>query len=505
MRAPARGAIAAALLLALPVWAQSESPLRVQARLGSSLTISDQIDRLPGGGDDGGAVLSITPGVTVSSRSAQLKARLDYGLNLLAPWRLERNPRSVQQSLNASLGYQPTDSGLGLSASASIAQQQQSAFGVQRASTGALSLSPRNQAEVYRIDLAPSFQARLGRLASLSLVHRVGATNTRDSLVGDSTTSASSLQLGSPSRGLLSWDLRLENSETRPKASRKAETQSARLGLRWVPDIDWELGISAGRERSSLHTTGQRESGELYGANVNWRPGPRTRLELAGDRRVFGNTYRFGFDHRFARANIRASESRNLTQPGVVGASSARTYFDLLFAQLAAVEPDPALRELLVLAQLQQLGIRPDAIATAGAIAGRPSLTRMSMLAGSWQSQRSTLSFTASRSRSKRFGDAGDGPADDFSNSGLIDTTGLSLGLAYRLSPLDGLNLSLNWQRNDGDRAELRTLLKTVSLAWSTRLGPRQQFSASLRHSAFDSQLEPYDENALVLSFQHQF
>lgn len=504
MRAPAKGAVAAALLLALPAWAQS-LPVRVQARLDSSLTVSDQIDRLPGGGADGGAVLSVTPGVSLAARGAQLDARADYGLNLLVPWRLARDPQQFQHNLNARAGFRPADSGFSLTGSASISQQQQSAFGVQRASTGAISLNPRNQAEVYRLDLGPSYEARLGSLAALTVSHRLGLSNTKDSVVGDSQNRSTSVVLGSPTRGPLNWDLRLEHSETRPKAGRATDIESARIGARWVPDIDWELGLSAGRERSNLQTTGQRESGEVYGARVGWRPGPRTRLEIAGDRRVFGNTYTLGFDHRFARANIRLNESRNLSQPGVVGASSGRTYYELLFAQLASVEPDPALRDLLVLAQLQQQGLRPDAIATTGAIVGRSSLTRMSMAAGSYQTRRSTWSFTASRSRSSRLGLANDGPADDFSNTGLLETTGASLAVAYRLAPLDSLNLSLTWQRNRGDRVALQTSFKTASLAWSTRLAPRQQVSVSFRHSVFDSLLEPYDENALVLSFQHQF
>ncbi len=505
MRAPASALLAVALMPALPAWSQSEPPVRVQARLGSSLTISDQIDVRPDRSADRGAVLSLTPGVTVSARGAQLKGRLDYGLNLLAPWRVERDPQRVQHSLNANMAWQPRGTGFALAATASIAQQQQSAFGVQRSSTGAISLSDENRAEVYRVDLSPSFQTRLGPFAALTLSHRVGVSNTKDSLVGDAVTRGSSIRLGSPDRGLLNWTLGLEDSETRPKGNRRSETQTARLSLNWIPDSDWELGVSGGRERSSLSTAGQLRSGAIYGASLRWRPGPRTRLDLGADHRVFGNTYNLSLDHRFARSSIRISQTRGVTEPGLIGLGSSRTYYDLLFAQLAAVEPDPALRELLVLAQLQQLGLPRDALATAGSIAGRPTLTQSSLAAATWQTQRSTWTLTGSRSRSTRLGAATDGPDDDFRNSSLIDTTGFTLGVAYRLNPLDSVNLSFNWQRNAGDREELRTRLRTWQLAWSTRLGPRQQFSASLRHSAFASLSFPYDENALVLSYQQQF
>lgn len=503
MRVPASRALVLTLLAAGSAWAQAEAPLRLQARLGAGLTVSDQIDVLPGG-SDGGAVFTLSPGFRLSTGGAQLRGHFDYGLDLLAPWRIERRPDEVQQTLRAGLEFRPQDSGFSLSSDARIGQQVQSAFGAQRGSDGSLSTSRDNRAEVYGLSVAPSFKMRLGSLAELSLSHRVAATNTKGSAVGDSIARSSGLQLAPTERGSLGWALRLSSSETRPKQSRRTRTHSAQASLRWSPDIDWELGVGAGRERSNLRGSTD-ETGTTYSAQLSWRPGPRTRLAVSGDQRVFARTYNLSFDHRFSRATLRASESRMLTEPGVVGSGAARTFYDLLFAQLASVEPDPTLREALVLSQLQQLGLSPDAVATSGFISGRPSLTRQSLIAGTWKASRSVWSLTASRSRSQRFGGPLDGLIDDFSTSSLLDTLGATFNMSYRLTPAAGLNFGLRWQRNDGDRASLRTELRSATLGWSSQLGPRQQVGVNLRHSVFDSLIRPYDENALVLSFQHQF
>lgn len=508
MRAPASGWLALALLGAGPCLGQTDAPWRLQARVGASLTVSDQIALLPGGGSDRGAVFSLTPGVSMATQGAQLSAKLSYDLGLHAPWRVERSPQRLQHTLRADLNYRPADTGLGLTVQGSIGQQQQSTFGVQRPLGSVASpVSPfaENSAEVYSLSATPTFQARLGNLAQLVLSHRLGATNTKGSVTGDAITRASSAQLSSAQRGLLGWSLLLSDSESRPKQARVTRSQIARGSLSWRPDIDWDLGVSAGAERSDLRTAaGSAKNGAIYGANLGWRPTPRTRLSLVGDHRVDANTYNLSLDHRFSRSSIRVSESRSLNQPGVVGAASTSTYYELLFAQLAATEPDPLRREALVLAQLQQLGLSRDTVVSNGFIAGGASLSRQSLIAGSWQIQRSSWSLNATRSRSTRLG-AATNVNDDFATSTVLESLGAGLSVAYRLNPVASLNLGLQWQRNDGDRAELRNELRSLMLGWTTRLGLRQQLSLNLRHSNFDSPTRPYDENAIVLSYLHTF
>lgn len=482
-------------------WGQAASPFRMQGRLGTSLVISDNL--ATGAARDRGALLSVSPGLNMSTRGAQVQGNLDYALTAIAPWRVNDRPDGLQHSLSASLRVAPRESGFSLNAQAGIGRQSQSAFGVQRPGGSGASNTLQNQAEVYSLGLVPSWQTRLGSLATLTLTHRVNATNTRDSLVGDSLTQDNSVLLSGVRRGALGWGLRIADTRNKPRVGRDTRTESAVANLSWQPDVDWQFGLNGGYERSNLQDQ-QTRDGATYGASASWRPTPRTSLLASTDRRVFGDTHSLSLEHRFTRATLRISESRNISAPGVVGSIGARTHYELLFAQLAAIEPDPDLRDALVRAQLQAQGLDPNGIATNGFISSRPSLTSQRQLSGTWQTVRSTWSLSASRSVSTRFGTALDG-FDDFADSSRLTSSAASLSASYRLTPVAGLSAVLQWQRNEGDRADQRTELQSATLSWNTRLGQRQQLSAALRHSNFDSLQQPYEENALVLTFNQQF
>lgn len=506
MRAPADRLAIALLAVAASgaVQAQgsaSSAPLRVQGQLGSSVVVSDDLSA--SAGRDRGVLLMLSPGLQLTARGPQLQASVDYSLNAIRGLRVNEQPDELQHSLNARLRFGTGAPGFSLGAQAGIGRQALSAFGVQRPVGSGVTGFDQNQSEVYNLSVLPAWQMRLGEWATMTLSHRTSATNTKRSIVGDSVAQENSLALAQLNPGRLAWSFSVSDSSTRPRKARETRVQYGFLGLQWRPDVDWQLGVTGGYERSDLRQP-ERQSGATYGLNASWRPTPRTAISLNADDRVFGRTHALSLDHRFARASIRLSESRSLNAPGVTAAIGARTNYELLFAQMAAIEPDPVLRDLLVRAQLQQLGLSPDAIATNGFISSRPTLSRQSLIAGTWQTLRSTWSLSASRNRTTRFGAALDG-FDDLAGSSLLLTRGLVLSASYRLTPLSGLSAVLQLQRNSGDRPELATEMKSASLSWTSRLGERQQLSLTLRHTNFESLQQPYEENALVLTYNQQF
>ena len=136
--------------------------------------------------------------------------------------------------------------------------------------------------------------------------------------------------------------------------------------------------------------------------------------------------------------------------------------------------------------------------------AQRAALTQLTALSTTVQTQRSTWTLAASQSRSTSFSPTLDG-FDDFARSRLIRLRSLSLTGSYRLTPVSSASASWSLQRNEGDTAALRTELQSLVFTWSTRLARNQQLSLNARHTEFDSPLQPYDENAVVLSYQIQF
>lgn len=488
-----------------PAWGQGSPANLLRARLGATVLVSDNLGPTATGAADRGAVLTLTPGLSLARRSAQTQLNVDYGLSLLAPWRVADQPEHVQHSLTSRARFENAASGLAVDAQASISQQALSAFGVQRASGTARppTAGTENQRELFSANLSPKWTARVAGLALLQASHQWTSTNTRNSTLGDANAQLSSVALSSLSLGRLTLGARASRQRTQPKLSRRSAVDSASATIGWQPDIDWRISGNVGRERTDLRSV-QAESGTIYGLGVTWVPTPRTVVDVGADRRVFADTHRLTITHRLPRATISLSESRNLSEPGVLGSIGARTHYDLLFAQLASAEPDPLKRDLLVRQQLLVLGLDPNGIASNGTISQRAALTQLTALSTTVQTQRSTWTLAASQSRSTSFSPTLDG-FDDFARSRLIRLRSLSLTGSYRLTPVSSASASWSLQRNEGDTAALRTELQSLVFTWSTRLARNQQLSLNARHTEFDSPLQPYDENAVVLSYQIQF
>lgn len=475
----------------------------LQARISTSLYVSDNLASLAAT-QDRGALLTITPGVRLAVRQPELDAAVDYGLNLLVPWRIsDAPPDRVTHQLDARGRWHVDSAGVELIGQAGIRQQSLSAFGPQASLGIEQSARPLNQNEVYSVSIAPRWVLRLGAGSEFRVDHRTAASNTKGSVIGDVVAQESGLSIGSRDGVRLGWQARVSTVAQRPKAGPSSQTDRAILTAVWRPDTDWLLTSYAGRERSDLRRLGF-ESGPTYGLSATWSPSPRTMLRAAAEERVIGRTHSLVLSQRFRRATLSVSQTRGVSEPGVLGAVGSRTHYDLLFAQLALEEPDPVRRDLLVRQRLEQLGLNPNAQANNGLLSSRPTLTRQRVLAGTWVTPRSSWTLSATDSLNTRFAPTVD-VLDDFALSSQVRLRGLSVASTYRFSPTNSVGANLQWQRNEGDRASLATELRAATVTWSARLGARQQVNAMFRHAEFDSATRPYNENALMLSYLVQF
>ena len=95
--------------------------------------------------------------------------------------------------------------------------------------------------------------------------------------------------------------------------------------------------------------------------------------------------------------------------------------------------------------------------------------------------------------------------SSDLAQSSLVLQRGYSLSLSHRLTPLQTLSATLSQQQSRGDQISLATDLKSLTLNWNGRLGPRSTLQLGLRHSDFDSASRSYRENAVFATFVQQF
>ena len=94
--------------------------------------------------------------------------------------------------------------------------------------------------------------------------------------------------------------------------------------------------------------------------------------------------------------------------------------------------------------------------------------------------------------------------AGDLSKSSSVLQRGMSLNLAYRLTPISSVNISLLQQRSRGDLASQSTSVRSYSANLSSRFGRLTSVSAGVRHSSAEG-TAPYRENAILANLVQQF
>jgi uncharacterized protein (PEP-CTERM system associated) len=436
----------------------------------------------------------------LSTAGARLRGTLDYQLSGSIHARgTEAN--TTNNTLAARATSELIDRWLFLDASASIGQQAISAFGVQ---SGDTAIGTANRTEVRSLTLRPSVQGQVGGLARYELSYGRVQTWAGAGQVGDSTDETLTLTLRSARAGALGWDVLASSQRSDFSAGRTTAVDSLRAGLNYQIMPDWRANLSVGRERSDLVSADGKSQG-TWGVGVDWIPSDRTRLSLRRDKRFFGEAYSLNFDHRLPLTTIRLSSSRDLSTPsqGYRNAGSVAAY-DLLFANLAAVQPDPQLRHALVMQQLAALGLNPTSQVAMGFLTSGVTQVTRHELSLATRGVRTTFTLSLFRSDSRRV-DTALNLSDDFSQTDNIRMSGGSIAVAHRLTPQSSLSLSLSRQRNEGDLASQRTDLKTMQIQWTTQLSLRSNLLVGARRNEFDSDSAPYNESALFATYGIRF
>ena len=511
---PAVLLILSAVAVAQPVHAQTSgsSGLSVIPRISFTQTWTDNLQgngtgAIGGGGGgsaassnakDAALITNIAPGVSITSRVGRLRGTLDYALNGILYVKSEQK-NQVQHLLSAKGVAELIENKLFVDMQASISQQAASAFGRQTADS---TLSNANRNEVATLSVSPYLRGRLGGVATVDLRGNLVETNTKDSIIGDSRTTGGSLSINSIGNGPLGWYVTGTTQLSSFKAGTGHRMSSGSVGLRFKPDTDLRLGVSAGLERNDLQSTGDAGS-TTYGVNAQWTPSPRSTLVADWQKHNYGNSHTLSFDHRMARSAWHIADTQSVSLGTGNGAAGVRSNYDLLFLQYASQEPDPIKRDALVRGTLQALGLSANAVSTSGFISASPTLLRRREFSFSLQALRTTLTALLSQSNSQRLG-AATASADDFSQSTRIVQRSASLSAGHRLTPESTLTVSLSEQRSQGDLANQSTTLRSVLANWGSRLGSKTSVSLGARHSSFEG-LAPYSENALFATLIQQF
>jgi uncharacterized protein (PEP-CTERM system associated) len=205
--------------------------------------------------------------------------------------------------------------------------------------------------------------------------------------------------------------------------------------------------------------------------------------------------------HRFPLSSIRYTDVRDVALiPNQSSTIGLGTVYDQYFDQFASLIPDAAARAAYVTNLLNQAGIAPNAQAVSDYAAQRPRVQRRQQLSMVLYGSRNSLTFLAARNENEALTVFGQNTAIAGEASRIVQQ-GFTLSFLHRLTPLTGLNLlGTRYKSKSGLTDALDTTTTSYQIGVSTRLGAKTSGSLNVRHTNFDSDTNPYNENAIVAS-----
>lgn len=477
--------------------------LTVVPRIGLSETWTDNLALAPDGQRDRALITSVSPGISITNRTGWLRGVLDYQMDGLLYLKSDRSSR-VQNQLQARGNAELVPSRLFVDANANISQQTISAFG--QTSPGA-ELDNPNRTEVRTVTVSPYWRGMLSTLASFELRATGQMRDSSDggtgvsSASGDTKEGSVNLSLSGPQGRALNWGLQAYTRRIHyALTGLDNRSSSAVASLAWVPDVDWVLGITGGREKSDYLGD---DTSNVYGASLKWTPTPRTTLSGDWQRHSYGNSHNAVLEHRMTQLVLRLTSTQAVSTGS--DPSGQMTNYQLLDLQYSSIEPDAAKRDALVRSLLAALGLNPSAISSTGFLANTATLQRRNEAALAWTSPRMTLTLAANDNKSRALGTT-TSTTDDLALASNIHQRGVTLSVAYRFTPLSTGNLTYTRQHSSGDGSgNLSSGMSSLTATTTTRLGPRTDATLGLRHTRSDDQSLGYRETAVYAQMTQRF
>ena len=473
--------------------------LTIQPRLGLQETLTDNVAQ-SSTEKDAALVTQVSPGIRVESRAGRVRGTFDYALNGILYTKTNAKSQ-IQNSLAANGTAELIENSLYVDAQASVGQQAISAFGQQSANN---SLNNANRTEVGTVSVSPYWRGRLSNFASVEVRGNAMATNTKESVAGDSHTEGMSLRLNGLNAGQASWWASLSSQDSHFKLGNASSRNTvANLGLNYRPDVDFNLTVNGGPERNDYGGGSLRNSSN-YGASVTWTPSPRTKLLVDWQHHDYGDAHTFTFEHRRAHSLWRYSDVQSVTLGTPNGSAVGTTLFNLFYQQCIAVQPDPASCSTVVTDYLLARGLDPNMVLSSGFVASAPTMQRFQDLSISLDGQRTSLLFSLSQTATSLLNAAQAGGSGDLAQSSHVRQRGATVSVSHRLTPDSTLYGAFSVMQNRGDSSALSNDLRSITANWSAHLGRRLSLSLGARHTRFTG-TTGYSEKALTANLTQQF
>jgi uncharacterized protein (PEP-CTERM system associated) len=445
-------------------------------------------------------ITEIEPSIGWGVRNRWARLSIDYSINAIVYARAS-DLNDVQQSLRIGAGASDTASfelipnRLFLNVGGDISQRVEDPFG-QRPPSGNRTNANLEQVASYFIN--PYLVGNLGPLAQYRLDATHAASSEANSFEFNRwTNSVAASVFSAPSFRRLGWNI--TGSRTIDQFSDGRQTDQAALtaGVSYFVAPQLTLRASAGSDWNNFESQTTQQRYDRYGAGFEWRPHERTVVSAFVEERFFGTGYDVLVRHNTARSTWSYTAVRDISDARGSYVGVTGSVYDLFYQQFEAIEPDPLLREQLVLDFLRQNNIPRDAPVTSQFIYDSASLVQEHRFAVAYRATpRTTFTASAFLRDTSRIDEVSN--ADDiFTESDFVRERGVLFTASHRLTPISSAGLRLSETRTEGQFDDQSTRQREASIRWSTRLNPSMTFSIVGRHTNFDSAADPYTENEL--------
>jgi uncharacterized protein (PEP-CTERM system associated) len=507
MRFPQRYPTRLALLSALSGLLVAGPAVAETTQVTTGLTVRGLLTdnaRLAPSDEDSAFILEASPNISVRRTAGRLKLSGNMELQGFKYFGIDAGSR-VMPNLSLDGTGELADNLFFVDVNAQVRQQNISA--VRQSVDNALPSDDRAEVRAFRV--SPYLRGRFANDTDWTLRYTLSRFSTDAATATNSTQHEVSAQ-ASGGTGVtgLSWGANVSQRRSdygggATRSNFDGTTYLASLSYRFSPQ--WVASARAGYERNTVLASGR--AGNRYGVGLGWNPTDRTTITADYDKRSFGNSYAYAFNHRTARTGLRlsyTSDVRTLTEELLgVGIISGNDVFLSFFnsGAFASIE-DPAQREAAVIAFMQSVGLwqngQPVGLAVPlNFISNRTFTERRLRATFSYAGRRNSLVISAYRSRRDDVS-SGFTTSDDLAAGLGVDSSTVSVNLGHRLTPITSANLTVSRSKGatviggDGDSIQHR-----YDLALSTRLRKDTSATVGLRHVTLDGSSD-YTENAVM-------
>jgi len=293
--------VPAALLALLCAAPQAQAQWKFSPQISVSETYSDNPGLARREDAHGQWITAVNPGFDVSYVGPRLTLSGTHQWNYYYYSRDDNGTRNNGRQYQGAAKAIVIDELLFVDANASRTPRSQSAFGPQ------LNDNPYalvNSREVSTWSVSPYLRRRFGPTADLTARYTVDSVDAGVGTLGSSDSKGIDVRLDSGSIfRTLGWGLSYRRQDIAADNAGTSESENALANLSLRVSRTLALTASGGYDKYDYEDIGGGPTqGNNWSAGFDWTPSSRTRLELAGGRHFYGNTWNMSASHRSRRS-----------------------------------------------------------------------------------------------------------------------------------------------------------------------------------------------------------